>query len=74
MALSNDRLRRRRAHAAKAIGLCTIALLATLMGLRAGLDALNFEGIRGPELRRYISAIHAAATTMDQWWRCLRTS
>ena len=35
-------------------------LMATLMGLQAGLDALNFEGIRGAERQRYISAIHAS--------------
>lgn len=35
-------------------------LLATLMGLQAGLPALDFGGIRGAEKRRYISAIQAA--------------
>lgn len=35
-------------------------LLATLMGLQAGLPALDFGGIRGVEKRRYIAAIHAA--------------
>lgn len=35
-------------------------LLATLMGLQAGLPALNFGGIRGEEKKRYIGAIHAA--------------
>jgi cell filamentation protein len=34
-------------------------LLATLMGLQAGLPALNFSGVRGDERRRYIAAIHA---------------
>lgn len=35
-------------------------LVATLMGLQAGLPVLNFGGIRGEEKKRYISAIHAA--------------
>ena len=35
-------------------------LLATLMGLQAGLPALDFGGIRGEAKRRYIAAIHAA--------------
>lgn len=35
-------------------------LLATLMGLQAGLPALDFGGIRGAEKQRYIGAIHAA--------------
>lgn len=35
-------------------------LLATLMGLQAGLPVLNFGGIRGEEKRRYIGAVHAA--------------
>lgn len=35
-------------------------LLATLMGLQAGLPVLNFGGIYGEEKRRYISAVHAA--------------
>jgi cell filamentation protein len=34
-------------------------LLAMLMGLQAGLPALNFSGVRGEEKRRYIAAIHA---------------
>jgi cell filamentation protein, protein adenylyltransferase len=34
-------------------------LLATLMGLQAGLPALNFSEVRGEEKRRYIAAIHA---------------
>lgn len=34
-------------------------LLATLMGLQAGLPALDFSGVRGREKRRYIDAIHA---------------
>lgn len=34
--------------------------LATLMGLQAGLPALNFGGIRGEEKKRYIGAVHAA--------------
>ena len=34
-------------------------LLAVLMGLQAGLPALDFGGIRGLEKRRYINAIHA---------------
>jgi cell filamentation protein len=35
-------------------------LLALLMGLQAGLPALDFGGIRGMEKRRYIAAIHAS--------------
>lgn len=35
-------------------------LVATLMGLQAGLPVLNFGGIRGDEKKRYISAVHAA--------------
>lgn len=35
-------------------------LLAVLMGLQAGLPALDFGGIRGAEKRRYIAAVHAA--------------
>ena len=35
-------------------------LLATLMGLQAGLPVLNFGGIRGEEKKRYIGAVHAA--------------
>jgi len=35
-------------------------VLATLMGLQAGLPALNFSGVRGKEKRRYIAAVHAA--------------
>lgn len=35
-------------------------LLATLMGLQAGLPALDYGGIRGPAKRRYIAAVHAA--------------
>src|SRR6266545_3551892 len=35
-------------------------VLATLMGLQAGLPALNFSGVRGEEKRRYIAAVHAA--------------
>lgn len=34
-------------------------LLATLMGLQAGLPALDFSGVRGREKTRYIEAIHA---------------
>jgi len=34
-------------------------LLAVLMGLQAGLPALDFGGIRGAERQRYIEAIHA---------------
>lgn len=34
-------------------------LLAVLMGLQAGLPALDFSGVRGPEKQRYITAIHA---------------
>ncbi len=35
-------------------------LLATLMGLQAGLPALDFGGIRGKTKQRYIAAVHAA--------------
>lgn len=35
-------------------------LLAVLMGLQAGLPALDFGGIRGAEKRRYIAAIHSS--------------
>jgi cell filamentation protein len=35
-------------------------LLSVLMGLQAGLPALDFGGIRGVEKRRYIAAIHAS--------------
>ena len=35
-------------------------LLAVLMGLQAGLPALDFGGVRGEEKRRYIEAVHAA--------------
>lgn len=35
-------------------------LLATLMGLQAGLPALDFGWIRGVKKRSYIAAIHAA--------------
>jgi len=35
-------------------------LMATLMGLQAGLPALDFGGIRGAEKRHYILAIQAA--------------
>jgi len=35
-------------------------LLALLMGLQAGLPALDFGGIRGVEKRRYIAAVHAS--------------
>lgn len=35
-------------------------LLSVLMGLQAGLPALDFGDIRGAEKRRYIAAIHAA--------------
>lgn len=35
-------------------------LLAMLMGLQAGLPALDFGDIRGAEKRRYIAAIHAS--------------
>lgn len=34
-------------------------LLATLMGLQAGLPALDFGGIRGGVRQRYIAAVHA---------------
>jgi len=35
-------------------------LLAMLMGLQAGLPALDFGGIRGTKKREYIAAVHAA--------------
>jgi cell filamentation protein len=35
-------------------------LLAMLMGLQAGLPALDFGGIRGNKKREYIAAVHAA--------------
>lgn len=35
-------------------------LLAMLMGLQAGLPALDFGGIRGEKKRQYIAAVHAA--------------
>lgn len=35
-------------------------LLSVLMGLQAGLPALDFGGIRGSTKKRYIAAIHAA--------------
>jgi cell filamentation protein len=35
-------------------------LLAVLMGLQAGLPALDFGGIRGAKKRRYIAAVHTA--------------
>ena len=35
-------------------------LLVMLMGLQAGLPALDFSGIRGAEKRRYIAAVQAA--------------
>lgn len=35
-------------------------LLATLMGLQAGLPVLDFGGVRAQEKHRYIAAIHAA--------------
>lgn len=35
-------------------------LLAMLMGLQAGLPALDFSGIRGERQRQYIAAVHAA--------------
>jgi len=35
-------------------------LLSTLMGLQAGLPALDFSGVRGEGKRRYIAAVHAA--------------
>jgi cell filamentation protein len=34
-------------------------LLAMLMGLQAGLPALDFGGVRGLEKRRYIAAVQA---------------
>lgn len=34
-------------------------LLAMLMGLQAGLPALDFSGVRGAEKRRYIAAVQA---------------
>jgi cell filamentation protein len=30
------------------------------MGLQAGLPALDFSGVRGPERQRYIAAVQAA--------------
>jgi cell filamentation protein len=35
-------------------------LLATLMGLQAGLPALDFGGVRGAKRRGYIAAVHSA--------------
>ena len=35
-------------------------LLSVLMALQSGLPVLDFGGIRGPEKRRYIEAIHTA--------------
>ena len=35
-------------------------LLSVLMGLQAGLPALDFVGVRGDEKQRYIAAVHAA--------------
>lgn len=35
-------------------------LLATLMGLQAGLPALNFDELRGQQRKRYIGAIQAS--------------
>jgi cell filamentation protein len=35
-------------------------LLATLMGLQAGLPALDFGGVRGSHKRDYIAAVHGA--------------
>lgn len=35
-------------------------LLATLMGLQAGLPVLDFGGVHAQERRRYIAAVHAA--------------
>jgi cell filamentation protein len=35
-------------------------LLAMLMGLQAGLPALDFGGIRGAKRRSYIAAVHSA--------------
>ncbi len=35
-------------------------LLATLMGLQAGLPALDFGGIRGAKKRAYMAAVHSA--------------
>lgn len=37
-------------------------LLAVLMGLQAGLPALDFGGVRGDEKRRYIAAVQAGLT------------
>ena len=37
-------------------------LLAILMGLQAGLPALDFGGIRGVKKKEYIAAIHAAVS------------
>jgi len=34
-------------------------MLAMLMGLQAGLPALDFSGVRGQEKKRYIAAVHA---------------
>lgn len=34
-------------------------IVAALMGLQAGLPALDFSGVRGKEKQRYIAAIHA---------------
>jgi cell filamentation protein len=35
-------------------------LLATLMGLQAGLPVLDFSGVHAQERQRYIAAVHAA--------------
>lgn len=35
-------------------------VLAVLMGLQAGLPALDFSGVRGEEKKRYMAAFHAA--------------
>jgi len=35
-------------------------MLATLMGLQAGLPPLDFSGVRGTERQRYVAAIHKA--------------
>jgi cell filamentation protein len=35
-------------------------LVAVLMGLQAGLPALDFSGVHGAERRRYIAAVQAA--------------
>lgn len=37
-----------------------VRMLATLMGLQAGLPALDFGGVQGEKKRRYITAVHAA--------------